>query len=157
MIGNKWGLPTQGQTSRKLCSYKVNDIAKYTPRRSMAIFSPAFEPWVYSSSCLIEPFAPLVFVFASYVPASCHARRSMMGAQPLEAMSARRSRRAPSTCRRYSASTTGAAMVTGRARGRRRRRRKRGGLAWRQAEETRSGNVEAAEEGGGDDDDDEEE
>jgi hypothetical protein len=40
-----------------------------------------------------------------------YARRSMMGAQPLEAMRARRARRALSTWRRYSASTTGAAIA----------------------------------------------
>jgi hypothetical protein len=40
-----------------------------------------------------------------------YARRSMMGAQPLEAMRARRARRALSIWRRYSASTTGAAIA----------------------------------------------
>jgi hypothetical protein len=38
----------------------------------MAIFRPAFAPRLYSSSNLIEPFAPPVFVLASKVPASCH-------------------------------------------------------------------------------------
>jgi hypothetical protein len=49
-------------------------IGVYIPSRSMAIFKPAFEPWVNSSSYLIEPFAPPVLVLTSYVPASCHLR-----------------------------------------------------------------------------------
>jgi hypothetical protein len=44
-------------------------------------------------------------------PVGTYARRSMMGAHPLEEMRARRWRRALSTWRRYSASTTGAAMA----------------------------------------------
>lgn len=45
---------------------------KTLPHQSMAFFKPLLEPWLYSSSLLIDPLGPPVFVFTSYVPASCH-------------------------------------------------------------------------------------
>lgn len=55
-------------------SINLNELQGGTgsPQKSMATFKPLLEPWLYSSSFLMEPFGPPVFVLTSYVPASCH-------------------------------------------------------------------------------------
>lgn len=80
-------IPHQGDKAYFLISfqlfYQINQSSnnlgylkqKSLPHQSMAFFKPLLEPWLYSSSFLIDPLGPPVFVFASYVPASCHLQR----------------------------------------------------------------------------------
>lgn len=49
-------------------------------RKSRAAFNPAFAPWSPSGAKrMVAPLLPPVFVWVSYVPDACQARRSSTG------------------------------------------------------------------------------